>query len=360
MNFKIIKSKKQARVGKLQTVHGEINTPFFMPIATRAAVKNLSHEELKKIGSEIILSNTYHLMLQPGVGIVKQAGGLHKFMNWNGPILTDSGGFQVFSLAKHRKITEKGVEFVDPILNQKHLLTPEKAIDIQLNLGSDIIMVLDECPEFNSPRKYYKESVELTTKWAKRCKDYFARNVDLKKQKRPLLFGIVQGGLYKDLREKSAKDLVKIGFDGYAIGGSETVRAPEKMFESLQYALKNLPKNKPRYYMGVGRPQDIVKAVQMGVDMFDCVIPTREARHGRLYVWKGNDLSKDFYNEINIGKKEFKADFDPLDKLCNCYTCKNYSNAYLHHLYKTCENLFLRLASIHNLQFYLDLMRKLR
>lgn len=360
MRLKIIKKTKNSRTGELHTAHGVVNTPFFMPIATRAAVKNLSPEELKKIGSEIILSNTYHLMLQPGIGVIKQAGGLHNFMNWKGPILTDSGGFQVFSLAKHRKITEKGVEFIDPIWHKKHLLTPEKAIDIQLNLGSDIIMALDECTEFDSPRKYYEQSVDLTTRWAKRCKDYFARNVDLEKKKRPLLFGIVQGGLHKDLREKSARELVKIGFDGYAIGGSETVMAPEKMFDSLKYAIKNLPEDKPRYYMGVGKPRDIVNAVRMGVDMFDCVIPTREARHKKLFVWSGKDLSADFYKELNIENQEYKADFKPIDPLCECYACKNYSRAYARHLFKTGENLALRLASIHNLWFYLELMRKLR
>ena len=365
MNFSIIRKsdKTKVRSGKLKTAHGIVNTPFFLPIATRGAVKNLSVEELKKIGAEIILSNTYHLMLTPGLGVIREARGLHKFINWKGPILTDSGGFQVFSLAKHRKITEQGVEFIDPVWNKKHLLTPERAIDIQLLLGSDIIMVLDECPEYDSPKEYYKQSVERTTRWAKRCKDYFECKVDMKKDKRPLLFAIVQGGPHKELREKSAKDLVKISFDGYAIGGSDTVKAPEKMFESLNYSLKYLPENKPRYYMGVGYPNDIVKAVKMGVDMFDCVIPTREARHGRLFIWNyesGIMNNENFYQELNILKSEYKADMEPVDKYCKCYTCKNYSRAYIHHLLKTEENLGLRLVSIHNLQFYLDLMRKLR
>lgn len=367
MNFKINKTNK-IRIGKLITAHGVVNTPFFMPIATRGAVKNISVEELKKMGAEIILSNTYHMMLTPGLGVIREAEGLHKFMNWKGPILTDSGGFQVFSLAKHRKITEQGVEFIDPVWNQKYYLTPERAIDIQLLLGSDIIMVLDECPEYDSPKEYYAQSVERTTRWAKRCKDYFERKVDMKKEKRPLLFAIVQGGPYKDLRQKSAKDLVKIGFDGYAIGGSDTVKAPDKMFESLKHSLKFLPQDKPRYYMGVGYPSDIAKSVQMGVDMFDCVIPTREARHGRMFVWnelgdrnKESGINKNnFYQEMNILKSEYKADMDPIDRNCQCYACKNYSRAYIHHLLKTEENLGLRLVSIHNLQFYLDLMRILR
>jgi len=360
-----------------------------MPIATKGAVKNLTAGELKEIGAEIILGNTYHLWLRPGDGLIKRAGGLRKFMNWDGPILTDSGGFQIFSLgakAKSKygksgvKITEEGVEFSDPLNGEKYFMPPEKSMDIQLNLGSDIVMVLDECPPYPCSRDYAKKSMERTTRWAVRCKKYLEAHTDSKN--RPLLFAIVQGSVYEDLRKESAKQLTKIGFDGYAIGGVAVGEPREKMSEILGWVLPLLPEDKPRYLMGLGKPEEVVKAVEAGIDMFDCVIPTREGRHGRLFLRKSKlqiqnikfqtkaetQISKSkikikeefFYETINIGNEKYKEDFLPIDKNCDCYTCRNYSRAYLRHLFNVGEPLAARLASIHNLKFYLDLMKELR
>ncbi len=370
----MLKSKrknKSRRIGKIKTIHGEVNTPFFMPIATKGAVKNLTPEEVKNLGAEIILGNTYHLWLRPGDKLVAKVGGLHKFMNWNGPILTDSGGFQVFSLGAKAeekyglngvKLSDEGVEFRDPIDGKKCSMTPEKSIDIQLNLGSDIIMVLDECPPYPCSKKEAKKSVERTTEWAIRCKKYFFKKVGNRKS-RPLLFGIVQGSIYEDLRKESAKSLVSLDLDGYAIGGVAVGEPREKMKDVLKWVLPLLPQEKPRYLMGLGRPEEIMEAVNLGIDMFDCVIPTREGRHGRIFLWNGNQRSKianckaDFYKTININNEKFKNDLSPIDKNCNCYLCRNYSRAYLRHLFATKEPLALRLASIHNLKFYLDLMK---
>ena len=283
--FKILKKSKisKARIGKLKTPNGVINTPFFMPIATRGTVKGLSTADMKNSGAQILLSNTYHLMLRPGEKLMKKYRGLHKFMNWQKPILTDSGGYQVFSLAKHRKITEQGAYFRDPQNGDDYFLSPEKAIDLQLIIGSDIIMVLDECPPYPCSAKYAKKSLELTAKWADRSKKYFQRKIKNKKNT-PLLFVITQGSVYKDLRQESARQSVKLDFDGYAIGGVAVGEPREKMKKVLEWVLPELPQNKPRYLMGLGRPEEIVMAVKNGIDMFDCVIPTREARHGRLYV----------------------------------------------------------------------------
>ncbi len=376
--FKPSKKIKKRRVGKLQTVHGEANTPFFLPIATKGAVKNLTPEELQELGAEIILGNTYHLWLRPGEKLIRKAGGLHKFMNWSGPILTDSGGYQVFSLAGRKgnkgkvALSEKGVEFSDPMDGKKYFMTPEKSIDIQLAVGSDIIMVLDECPPYPCTREYAKRSLERTTRWAKRCKDYFDRkrpnpkpNPKSKKEKqpRPLLFGIIQGSVYKDLRRESARQLLEIGFDGYAIGGVAVGEPREKMKKILEWVLPMLPENKPRYLMGLGKPEEIVFAVNSGIDMFDCVIPTRNARHGSLFVWKNNGKKtgvKNFYKTINITNKKFKRDFLPLDKNCGCYACQNYTRSYLRHLFSVGEPLAGRLATIHNLRFYQDLMKILQ
>jgi len=386
--FKIISQENNKRIGELKTKNGVVKTPFFMPIATKGAVKNLTAEELKEIGAEIILGNTYHLWLRPGNGLIKRAGGLRKFMNWNGPILTDSGGFQIFSLgvkAKSKygksgvKITEEGVEFSDPTNGEKYFMTPEKSIEIQLNLGSDIIMVLDECPPYPCSRDYAKKSMERTTRWAVRCKKYLEAHTDSKN--RPLLFAIVQGSVYEDLRKESAKQLTKIGFDGYAVGGVAVGEPREKMSEILGWVLPLLPEDKPRYLMGLGKPEEVVKAVEAGIDMFDCVIPTREGRHGRLFLRKSKlqiqnikfqtkaetQISKSkikikeefFYETINIRNEKYKEDFFPIDKNCDCYTCRNYSRAYLRHLFSVGEPLAMRLASIHNLKFYLDLMKEL-
>ncbi|HLM84436.1 MAG TPA: tRNA guanosine(34) transglycosylase Tgt [Candidatus Bathyarchaeia archaeon] len=388
--FKLADNKNKKRVGKLDTMHGFVNTPFFLPIATKGAVKNITPEELRSLGAEIVLGNTYHLWLRPGEKLVEKAGGLQKFMNWNGPILTDSGGYQVFSLAGRRdqksgvKLTEKGAEFRDPLDGKKYFMTPEKSIEIQLALGSDIIMVLDECPPYPCSREYALQSLERTTRWAKRCKEYFDAQIlksklknskiDSKfkiqnlKLKRPLLFGIVQGSVYKDLRQESARQLLELDLDGYAIGGVAVGEPREKMKKILEWVLPLLPQDKPRYLMGLGRPEEIVFAVESGIDMFDCVIPTRNARHGSLFVRKNLRLNLkkskgsalNFYQTINITNEKFKKDFKPIDPRCDCYACQNYSRAYLRHLFSVGEPLAGRLATIHNLKFYLDLMRSLR
>lgn len=392
--FELCLEKSGQRIGKLNTKNGVIDTPFFMPIATKGAVKNINPEELKEIGAQIVLGNTYHLWLRPGDELVAKAGGLHKFMNWNGPILTDSGGFQVFSLgAKAKahygnngvKLTEEGVEFTDPVNGKRHFMSPEKSIDIQLNLGSDIVMVLDECPPFPCSYEKARESMELTLRWAKRCKDHFTRKVISESQipifkefqnsiNRPLLFGIIQGSVYEDLRKECAQRLIEIGFDGYAIGGVAVGEPRKHLYEILEWVVPILPKDKPRYLMGLGKPEELVRAVKAGIDMFDCVIPTREGRHGRLFIWdKQTEFpineqipelqaakENSFYNAINIGNEQYKEDFTPVDENCDCYACQKYTKAYLNHLLKTNEPLFLRLASLHNLNFYLSLMRFLK
>ncbi len=356
--FKIIKKSKKsyARLGELKTVHGVLHTPFFMPIATRGAIKSLTTDEMGDLGAEIILSNTYHLFLRPGNEIMKKAGGLHKFMKWPGAILTDSGGYQVFSLSKFRKISDQGVEFRSEIDGKKIFLTPEKVIDIQKNIGSDIMMCLDECPGFGASKKKVEEAIKRTTEWAERCK------IQSQKQKanKNLLFGIIQGGVFSDLREKSLKDLASIGFDGYAVGGLAVGEPVKEMYRILDFLVDKLPGDKPHYLMGVGYPEQIAEGVKRGIDMFDCVIPTRHARHGDLFVWKNSELKGKFYDTVAISKGKYAKDFKPLDKNCDCYACRNFSRAYLHHLYKTKEMLYYRLATMHNIKFYLDLMGKIR
>ncbi|MDF1498408.1 MAG: tRNA guanosine(34) transglycosylase Tgt [Patescibacteria group bacterium] len=370
MGFKLIKKLKNslARTGEIKTRHGIVKTPCFMPIATCASVKSIDSVQMEKSKAQIILGNTYHLYLRPTDKLIKKFGGLHKFMNWNGPILTDSGGYQVFSLAKMRKISEKGAEFKSHIDGSNHMLTPEKSIEIQNNLGSDIIMVLDECAPYPATKKYIDESLELTTRWAQRCKKHFdKKNVKLRKNDRALLFGIVQGGTYKDLREKSAKQLLQIDFDGFAIGGVSVGEPSEKMFQAVDWTAPLLPEEKPRYLMGVGKPEEVVGAVARGIDMFDCVIPTRNARHGTLYKFiKKSDKIKvskspgKFYEIMHITNEKFKSDKKSIDKNCGCFTCQNYSRAYLRHLFSAKELLALRLASIHNIHFYLELMKRIR
>ena len=357
----------------LRTQHGVIHTPFFMPIATRGAVKGLTSEDLESVGAQVVLSNTYHLWLKPGEDIIQQAGGLHKFMNWNKPILTDSGGFQVFSLGKWTKFSEEGAEFKNPINGEKRMLTPEKSIDIQLKLGSDIIMCFDECIPWDCSYEYAKASVDRTTRWAKRCKEYFVSKVDwsLDNTNRPLLFGIAQGNRFEDLRKQSALELQEIGFDGYAIGGADTVSSThDEMMETLKFTLDYLPEDKPRYYMGSGKPEDIVEAVKLGVDMFDCVIPTRNARHGSLFNVQCTMINDQCattddgrlldYSVMQISNAKYKDDFGAISEHCDCYACKNYSRAYIRHLLDTKEMLGMRLATIHNLRFYLNLMNVLR
>lgn len=382
--LEIVQEKKQRRIGKLHTRNGVINTPFFMPIATKGAVKNMTPEDLRSIGAEIVLGNTYHLWLRPGDELIARAGDLHTFMNWHSPILTDSGGFQVFSLGARAKtkygksgvkLTEEGVKFIDPVDGKRYFMSPEKSIDIQLNLGSDMIMVLDECPPFPSTHAYTKKSLELTTRWAQRCFAHFHKCIKENPEKyangRPLLFCIVQGGIYEDLRKESAKQLMDIdfeslggpksGWDGYAIGGVAVGEPRKHLYEILDWVIPMLPKDKPRYLMGLGRPEELVRAVESGVDMFDCVIPTREGRHGRLFVWKNEEeFAQPFYGTINISNEKYREDFSPVDVHCECFTCKNYTKAYLNHLLRTNEPLFLKLASMHNLAFYLSLMQKMR
>ena len=352
--FKIVKKSKisKARVGKLKMKHGEIETPFFMSIATRGAVKSLTVDELKQIGAPIILSNTYHLMVRPGLEKIKKFKGVHGLIGWNGPILTDSGGYQIFSLSKLLKINDRGVEFSIPESGSKIFLTPEKALEFQKEIGSDICMVLDECPEYTKNKKRVERAVNRTTLWAGRS----SALIKGWKGERPLVFPIVQGGVFNDLRKKSLDALLKFDFDGIAVGGVSVGEPFSEALKILKFLSNKLPENKPHYLMGVGYPEQIIQSVKQGIDMFDCVIPTRHARHGDLFVFK-NGLK---YETIQIGKAKYATDFAPLDKKCSCNTCKNYSRAYLHHLYKSGEFLYQRLATIHNLKFYIDLMAKIR
>ena len=337
IKYELIKKDGNARLGKLHTNHGTFDTPMFMPVGTLANVKTLVPEELKEMNSGIILSNTYHLWLRPGEDIVEKAGGLHKFMNYDGPILTDSGGFQVFSLAKNKKdITEEGVKFKSHIDGQKLFLTPEKSIEIQNKLDSDIAMSFDECPPASADYKYLKNSLERTLRWAKRGKDVF-------NNPNQSLFGIVQGGPIEDLRKYSAEETVKMDFDGYSIGGvANDGESKEDMYKAIDYSVPYLPEDKPRYLMGVGEPIDILEGVERGVDMFDCVLPTRIARHGNVFTHKGR---------MNLKNAKFKEDFTPIEDTCDCYTCKHYTKAYLRHLITSGEQLAGRLLSIHNIRF---------
>ncbi|MFA6553084.1 MAG: tRNA guanosine(34) transglycosylase Tgt [Patescibacteria group bacterium] len=360
-SFRVVapSKKSKARLGSLRTAHGPVESPFFMPIATRGAVKTLTPDEIHTTGAQIILSNTYHLWQRPGMKIIKKAGGLHTFMGWPGPILTDSGGYQVFSLARSRKITERGVQFTSDIDGQKYLLTPEKAIDIQHALGSDIMMSLDECPSYPSTRQYAKRSLEMTTRWAERG----LKRLHTLKSKKQLLFGIVQGSSFHELRQQSAEQLVGLDFDGYAVGGVAVGEPTEKMYKAIDWVEPLLPRNKPRYLMGVGYPEQIVEAVRRGIDMFDCVLPTRNARHGSLFVFTENQPSitgKSFYNELLIKQSGFSMDMKPVDPHCGCYTCRHFSRAYLRHLFMSGDPLSQRLATIHNVSFYIELMRVIR
>lgn len=347
IKYELIKTCKQtgARLGRVHTPHGSFETPIFMPVGTLATVKTMTPEELKEINAQIILSNTYHLWLRPGEDIIKEAGGLHQFMNWDRPILTDSGGFQVFSLSDLREIEEKGVHFRNHISGEKLFLTPEKAIQIQNALGSDIMMAFDECPPFPAEHKYMKDSVERTSRWAERCLAAHERPQDQG------LFGIVQGGEYKDLRKQSAQDLTSLDFPGYAIGGLSVGEPKEIMNEMVGYTTQFLPTNKPRYLMGVGSADSLIDGAIRGIDMFDCVLPTRIARNGTLMTSQGR---------LVVRNAKFARDFSPLDPNCDCYTCKNYTRAYIRHLIKTDEILGLRLTTYHNLYFLLNLMEQVR
>lgn len=347
IKYELLKEAKdsKARLGLLHTPHGVIETPTFMPVGTRATVKAMTPDEVKDLGAQIILGNTYHLYLKPGHELVKEAGGLHKFMNWKGPILTDSGGFQVFSLGDLRKITEEGVVFRSHIDGSKHFISPEKSIEIQNALGSDIMMCFDECTPYPATYEYAKHSMERTTRWAQRCKDY---HQDLDKQG---LFGIVQGGMYKDLREISAKDLVAMDFPGYAVGGLSVGEPKDIMVDVLNHTTPLLPKDKPRYLMGVGSPDYLFEAVLSGIDMADCVLPTRIARNGTVMTSQGR---------VVIRNAKYAKDFSKLDPECDCYACTNYSRAYIRHLFNVDEILGARLATIHNLYFLIKLMENIR
>ncbi|WP_455104489.1 tRNA guanosine(34) transglycosylase Tgt [Peptostreptococcus sp.] len=347
VKYELIKTCKQtgARLGRLHTPHGVIETPIFMPVGTQATVKSMTPGELKEIGSQIILSNTYHLYMRPGHELIERAGGLHKFMNWDKPILTDSGGFQVFSLGPLRKIKEEGVEFRSHLDGSKHFLSPEKATEIQNALGSDIIMAFDECAPYPADRQYVKNSLERTTRWLERCKAAH------KYPEKQALFGIVQGGMYKELREQSAKEITAIDLPGYAIGGLSVGEPKDMMYEVLDYTVPLLPEDKPRYLMGVGSPDDLLEGVLRGIDMFDCVLPTRIARNGTAMTSQG---------KVVVRNASYAEDFTSLDPECDCYTCKNYTKAYLRHLIKCNEILGARLLTIHNLHFLLKMMENVR
>lgn len=347
VTYEHIKTCKQsgARLGRVHTPHGVIETPAFMPVGTQATVKTMSPEELKQMDAHIILSNTYHLFLRPGHEIVKKAGGLHRFMNWDRPILTDSGGFQVFSLSEMRKISEEGVQFRSHLNGDKLFISPEKSIEIQNALGSDIMMAFDECPPYPAEHSYAKQSLERTTRWAERCLKAHARPND------QALFAIVQGGMYEDLRKQSALELTSMDFPGYAIGGLSVGEPKPLMYEVLDYTVPYLPAHKPRYLMGVGSPDALVEGSIRGIDMFDCVLPTRIARNGTVMTSEGR---------LVVRNAKFAEDFGPLDPECSCYTCRHYSRAYIRHLIKADETFGIRLTTYHNLHFLLELMRGVR
>jgi queuine tRNA-ribosyltransferase len=344
--FEIIKKDRStgARLGRVETDHGSFTTPAFLPVGTQGAVKSLTPEELVEIGVEAILGNTYHLYLRPGYETIGRLGGLHTFIHWRGPILTDSGGFQIFSLGSLRKVSEEGVTFQSHLDGSSHFLTPEKVMEIQRVLGSDIAMVLDECVPYPSPYESVKVSMERTSRWAKRC-------LQVGDENDPALFAIVQGGVHRDLREKSAQTLVEMGFQGYAVGGLSVGEPKSMMLDVLKWTIPLLPEKTPRYLMGVGTPEDILDAVMLGVDFFDCVLPTRNARNGTLFTSSG---------KISIKQARYAEDPGPVDEACPCYTCRHYSRAYLRHLYLSKEILSSRLNTVHNLYYYIKLLTKIR
>ena len=353
LTFEILAKDKnsKARVGTLSTSHGVINTPVFMPVGTQGSVKAVNQDYLRNhLNAQIVLSNTYHLYLRPGTEVLEKAGGLHKFMNWERPILTDSGGFQIFSLADLRNLKKDGVEFRSHLDGSKHYFNPENVIEIQRIIGSDIIMVLDECTSFPCDYDYAVNSVKLTSDWAYKAKVKF-ENSKPKYGYDQNLFGIIQGSVYKDLREKSAAEIINIDFNGYAIGGLAVGEPAEIMYEIVDYTVDLMPADKPRYLMGVGRPENLLEAIERGIDMFDCVMPTRNARNAYLFTWDGI---------LSMRNARYKDDFTSVHEDCECYTCKNFSRAYLRHLFIAKEILALELASIHNLYFYLSLMREAR
>ena len=354
MSFTLIHQDKnsRARTGELNTAHGVIQTPCFMPVGTQGTVKTLSPLELEQSGAQVLLSNAYHLFLRPGMDVIKQAGGLHNFMHWQKPILTDSGGYQIFSLALLRKIRDEGVEFQSHIDGTRHFLRPEDLIDIQRDLDSDIVMPLDECVHYPCAHDHAEQAMERTLEWAQRSKEYFARNQShIAGSGQQILFGIVQGATYEDLRETCAKQLIEMDFTGYALGGISVGEPRTLRYNIAKFVAEILPQNKPRYLMGVGLPEDIIQAVESGVDMLDCVVPTRYGRNGTAFTSAG---------KLTVRNSGFSQDFTPLDKECRCYTCTSFSRAYLRHLCNTGEILGLRLVSLHNVHFFLELMRWMR
>ncbi len=340
-------TESRARAGVIQTTHGAVETPIFMPVGTLGTVKSVSPEELIEIGAQIILGNTYHLYLRPGCSIISRFEGLHRFMHWNKPILTDSGGFQVFSLAKLTKISDDGVTFQSHIDGSKHLLSPEKVMDVQACLGTDIMMCLDQCIQYPATREQCRAALEMTTQWARRCRQSWQNSPN----GHNALFGIVQGGMFADLRRQSAQELTDIDFSGYAVGGLSVGEPVELMLEMADLTLPKLPAVKPRYIMGVGTPENLIELVALGADMFDCVLPTRNARNGQMFTDGGT---------INISNSRYKDDTGPLDAECRCYTCRNYSRAYLRHLYLARELLAYRLNTIHNIYFFINFIKGMR
>jgi len=363
--FDIVKKDEssRARLGVIHTAHGDVETPQFLPIGTQGTVKTVTSEELKFWGATMVLANTYHLWQRPGDALIYKAGGLHKFMNWKGPIFTDSGGFQVYSLAKMRKVLEAGVLFQFDLDGRQDILSPEKSIDIQANLGSDIALILDDFPGYPFEYERSKESIALTQRWAERAIKEHQR---ILQQGDPInreqkLWGIVQGASFADLREQSAKSMVALGFEGFAIGGVAVGEPHEEMMKAVEVAVPHLPETAPKHLLGVGTPFDLVQAISRGCDTFDCVIPSREARHGRLYVTvAASEGQGEAYTTIDIRLQKHQEDFSPIDPSCNCYACLNHTRAYIRHLFATGELLGTRLATMHNLRFYLNLMQKIR
>jgi queuine tRNA-ribosyltransferase len=342
--FKVLHRYKNARVGEINTIHGRINTPVFMPVGTQATVKIMTPEDMEQMNIGVILGNTYHLYLRPGLDVIQKAGGLHKFMAWKHAILTDSGGFQVFSLKDMRKITKDGVKFRSHIDGSEHMFTPEKVVEIQNILGSDIMMCFDECPPYPATKEYVSNSLDLTLDWAFRAKAAHKKDGQF-------LFGIIQGGTYRDLREKSMQELIKMNFPGYAIGGVSVGEGKELIYQAVDSCAPFMPEDKPRYLMGVGTPEDIWYSVEKGVDMFDCVFPTRIARNGTAYSAQGL---------VKLRNSEYKEDFGPIDPLCGCYACKTFSRAYIRHLFNVHEILGMRLTTLHNIHFMINLMDKIK
>lgn len=367
--FKIEKTAKKRRIGTLKTKSGVANTPFFMPDATRGFVKSLGLDDLQGVGMGPMVVNTYHLYLEPGMKLMKEAGGVHRFMNWDKPLLSDSGGYQVFSLIhknpKMGKITEDEVIFKSPLDGSMHKITPEKAIEIQFDLGVDMMVCLDDPPPNNYSKEKIAAAVERTIRWAKRCKDEYERQIvsrNIARENRPLIFGVIQGGEHLDLRKRCTDALVEIGFDGYGFGARHVDSDGNFLSEVLEYTASIIPEDSLRFALGIGTPEDIVRSAEMGWDMFDCVIPTREGRHGKLFIWKrdADIFGGSFYETMNINNEKFRNDFSPVDSNCDCALCKNYSRSYLRHLFMMGEPLGMRLAAIHNLKFYMELMEKLR